>query len=100
MLRLTPYLLQMMDHLDKSKVGLAKGRVMTDNSCRVKRDETSTYPNVFAIGDCAVTGDHAYPATAQVAEQQGKVSYRRPSCQVYTLHSELLALLPQCSSSI
>ena len=43
------------------------GRLLTDRALRL-----SGHPEVFALGDCAVPADLPLPATAQVAQQQGK----------------------------
>ncbi len=42
-------------------------RIVTDDYLRVDGKE-----NIYAAGDCATPGDVNYPATAQVAQQQGK----------------------------
>jgi NADH dehydrogenase FAD-containing subunit len=44
-----------------------RGRVIVDDHLRVAGRE-----GVYALGDCAAIGDPALPATAQVAQQQGK----------------------------
>lgn len=44
-----------------------RGRIVIDDSLRVAGRE-----NVYAMGDCAVVGEPPLPATAQVAQQQGK----------------------------
>ncbi|KAI5465613.1 pyridine nucleotide-disulfide oxidoreductase-domain-containing protein [Mariannaea sp. PMI_226] len=55
------------------------GGIMTDSHLRVQvrspdgggdNTTTTTLPDVFAIGDCAVIQGNALPATAQVASQQ------------------------------
>ena len=51
------------------------GGISVDGHMRVQvqspeGDTTTTLPDVFAIGDCAVIQDNALPATAQVASQQ------------------------------
>jgi len=43
------------------------GRLLTDRTLRLV-----DHPEVFALGDCAVPADLPLPATAQVAQQQGK----------------------------
>lgn len=44
-----------------------RGRIQVDSFLRVEGRE-----GVYAMGDCAVAGDPPLPATAQVAQQQGK----------------------------
>lgn len=44
-----------------------RGRILVDNILRIPGRE-----NVFAMGDCAAVGEPPLPATAQVAQQQGK----------------------------
>lgn len=44
-----------------------RGRLMVDAYCRLPGRE-----DVYAVGDCAAVGEPPLPATAQVAEQQGK----------------------------
>lgn len=44
-----------------------RGRLPVDSHLRVP-----SRPGVYALGDCASLGDPALPATAQVAQQQGK----------------------------
>lgn len=44
-----------------------RGRLIVDGNLRVAGKE-----GVFALGDCAKVGDPALPATAQVAQQEGK----------------------------
>ncbi|KAH6888558.1 putative pyridine nucleotide-disulfide oxidoreductase [Thelonectria olida] len=52
------------------------GGIVTDSHLRVQvqssdgSGKTTTLPDVYAIGDCAVVPDQALPATAQVASQQ------------------------------
>lgn len=68
---------------DKSIAGLGKmakdqktGGIITDEHLRVQMSsgqegaETTSLPDVYAIGDCAVIPGAGYPATAQVASQQ------------------------------
>lgn len=43
------------------------GRVLVDETLKVKEAG-----NIYALGDCAEVEGRAYPATAQVAEQQGR----------------------------
>jgi len=45
----------------------SKGFLRTDSFCRVQDQE-----HIYAIGDAARIGDAHYPATAQLAQQQGK----------------------------
>jgi len=52
------------ERLDAPREG---GRLLTDRTLRLPGR-----PEVFAIGDCAVPEDLPLPATAQVAQQQGK----------------------------
>jgi NADH:quinone reductase (non-electrogenic) len=47
-------------------------RVLTDGYLRVVGEE-----NIFAAGDCATPADVNYPATAQVAQQEGKYLARQ-----------------------
>lgn len=47
------------------------GKILTDRNFRVKRDDTSFYEDIFAIGDCATIETQELPATAQIAQQQG-----------------------------
>ncbi|MGB9696042.1 MAG: FAD-dependent oxidoreductase [Ignavibacteria bacterium] len=47
------------------------GKIFIDRNFRVKKDDTSFYENIFAIGDCATIEGQELPATAQVAQQQG-----------------------------
>lgn len=52
------------------QLGVAKdqrGRIRVDDHLRVSGRE-----GVYALGDCAASGEPALPATAQVAQQQGK----------------------------
>lgn len=44
-----------------------RGRIVVDDHLRLTGRE-----NIFAMGDCAAAGDPPLPATAQVAQQQGK----------------------------
>ena len=44
----------------------ARGKLFTDQWLRVRGS-----PNIYAIGDCSFVEEAAYPATAQVAAQQG-----------------------------
>jgi NADH dehydrogenase FAD-containing subunit len=44
-----------------------RGRLTIDRSLRLPGQ-----PGVFALGDCAAFGDPPLPATAQVAQQQGR----------------------------
>ncbi len=44
-----------------------QGRLLVDNRLRVKDAE-----GIYALGDCADVEGQGYPATAQVAEQQGR----------------------------
>jgi NADH:ubiquinone reductase (non-electrogenic) len=44
-----------------------RGRIVVDDHLRLPGRE-----NVFAMGDCVAAGDPPLPATAQVAQQQGK----------------------------
>lgn len=46
---------------------LERGRIRVDNYLRVPGRE-----GVYAMGDCTIGGDPPLPATAQVAQQQGK----------------------------
>ncbi|CAG9953233.1 unnamed protein product [Clonostachys rosea f. rosea IK726] len=46
------------------------GGIVVDSHFRVRIDNGSILPNVFAIGDCAVMENQRLPATAQVANQQ------------------------------
>ncbi|PHH68552.1 hypothetical protein CDD83_6054 [Cordyceps sp. RAO-2017] len=53
------------------------GGILTDDHMRVQlrhdsseTTTTTTLPDVYAVGDCAVVRDQRYPATAQVASQQ------------------------------
>lgn len=47
------------------------GKILVDRNFRVKRDDTSFYEYIFAIGDCATIETQDLPATAQIAQQQG-----------------------------
>lgn len=49
-----------------------QGRILTNEST-----EVIGYPEIFAIGDCADIQNHNLPATAQVAQQQGKFLARQ-----------------------
>jgi len=42
-------------------------RLLTDDFVRIRE-----YPEIYALGDCAIIDGHPLPATAQVATQQGK----------------------------
>jgi NADH:ubiquinone reductase (non-electrogenic) len=44
-----------------------RGRLLVDSFLRL-----SAHPEVYAVGDCAAAGEPPLPATAQVAQQQGK----------------------------
>jgi NADH:ubiquinone reductase (non-electrogenic) len=44
-----------------------RGRLVVDGCCRLPGKE-----GVYAVGDCAAVGEPPLPATAQVAQQQGK----------------------------
>jgi NADH:ubiquinone reductase (non-electrogenic) len=44
-----------------------RGRLIVDSYLRLPR-----HPEVYALGDCAAVGEPSLPATAQVAQQQGK----------------------------
>jgi NADH:ubiquinone reductase (non-electrogenic) len=44
-----------------------RGRLTVDPFLRLP-----AHPEVYALGDCAAAGEPAFPATAQVAQQQGK----------------------------
>lgn len=46
---------------------LARGRLVVDEHLRLQGEE-----DIYAAGDCAALGDPVLPATAQVAQQQGK----------------------------
>ena len=50
------------------------GRLRTDKCLRVRKGtattDGTTFPDVFAIGDCADVDDVNHPPTAQVAERQ------------------------------
>lgn len=44
--------------------------IVTDDRLRAKRADGSVMNDVFALGDCAIMENAAYPATAQVANQK------------------------------
>ncbi len=44
-----------------------RGRLLVDSCLRL-----TAHPEVYALGDCAAAGEPPLPATAQVAQQQGK----------------------------
>lgn len=49
-------------------------KVPLDRQARIRVDEflrVPDTPGVYAVGDCSVVEGHQYPATAQVAQQQG-----------------------------
>ena len=85
-----------------------RGRLVVDRYLRV-----ASRPNVYALGDCAAFGDPALPATAQVAQQQGKYlaralsgkgelrpfSYNRMGMLAYIGGGRALAELPQAQWS-
>lgn len=64
------------DGNDKIAKDPKTGGIVVDPHMRVQLEskspegETTTLPDVFAIGDCAIPQDQRYPATAQVASQQ------------------------------
>jgi NADH:quinone reductase (non-electrogenic) len=56
------------DFVKKSGLPLSKSnRILVDNFFRVKG-----YEKVYALGDCSECMKEIYPATAQVAQQEGK----------------------------
>lgn len=81
-----------------------RGRLVVDRYLRVASRE-----NVYALGDCAACGDPPLPATAQVAQQQGKYlaralterkalspfGYKRMGMLAYIGAGRALADLPQ-----
>jgi len=86
----------------------SRGRLVVDRYLRVPARE-----NVYALGDCAAFGDPPLPATAQVAQQQGKYlaqtlnsrkelrpfSYKRLGMLAYIGAGRALADLPQAQWS-
>jgi NADH:ubiquinone reductase (non-electrogenic) len=48
-----------------------RGRLLVDGQLRLLGDD-GPYGDVYALGDCAADAEHPLPATAQVAQQQGK----------------------------
>lgn len=85
-----------------------KGRLVVDRYLRVP-----SRSGVYALGDCAACGDPALPATAQVAQQQGKYladslrraralrpfDYKRMGMLAYIGAGRALADLPQAQWS-
>jgi NADH:ubiquinone reductase (non-electrogenic) len=48
-----------------------KGRIFVDEFFRLRKNNSSFYDNIFAVGDCTSMTTGELPATAQVAQQQG-----------------------------
>lgn len=48
------------------------GKLFVDDYFRVKKDEENFYDDIFAIGDCTILLSGELPATAQVAQQEGR----------------------------
>ncbi len=84
-----------------------RGRLQVDDRLRLVR-----HPEVYALGDCATFADRPLPATAQVAQQQGRYladalerwrrgrvvrpfRFRSSGMLAYIGHGEALADLPQ-----
>ena len=63
----------------------ARGKLFTDQWLRVKGS-----PNIYAIGDCSFVEGAAYPATAQVAAQQGSYLSR-----LFSRNYDLKAPIPK-----
>uniref|UniRef100_A0A7S0TNS3 NADH:ubiquinone reductase (non-electrogenic) n=3 Tax=Hemiselmis andersenii TaxID=464988 RepID=A0A7S0TNS3_HEMAN len=62
-----PLVLDLVSRVDEQqKIPEARGRLTVDRWLRV-----AGAPGVFALGDCSFLADTPYPATAQVASQQG-----------------------------
>ncbi|KAI8997666.1 NDE1, mitochondrial external NADH dehydrogenase [Pilobolus umbonatus] len=59
----------LLESLSNTKKDAQGHRIITDGKLRVMND-TSIYPNVYALGDCATISDNDLPATAQVATQK------------------------------
>ena len=63
----------------------ARGKLFTDQWLRVRGS-----PNIYAIGDCSFVEGAAYPATAQVAAQQGSYLSR-----LFSRNYDLKAPIPK-----